>query len=107
MYSSEVLRIFSVKIYSMEETKPTREVLLQIAFECQESGATKWQVMKIIKELEGEEGSDSHLKRKAAEILEKLNPEAAKTFLSFEKLKVYTSAEKREPFDRGNIIRSL
>ncbi len=91
----------------MESGKPIREVLQQIAFECSQSGATKWQALKVIKELEGFEGAEQQLKKKAAEALEKLNPEAAKTLLSFEKLRVYTSAEKLEPFDRGNIIKSL
>lgn len=91
----------------MESDRPIREILQQIAFECQESGATKWQVLKLIKELEKSEGTGPQLKKKAAELLESLNPEAAKTFLSFEKLKVYTSKETLEPFDRGNIIKSL
>ena len=91
----------------MDEGKPIREVLQRIAFECQESGATKWQALKILRGLEAFQGSESQLRRKAAEILEKLNPEAAKTFVSFEKMRVYTSARNLEPFDRGNIIKSL
>ncbi len=91
----------------MEEEKPVKESLQRIAFECQESGATKWQVLKIIKELEAAEGNEAQLRKKASEILEKLNPEAAKTFISFERLRVFTSREKLEAFDRGNIIRSL
>ena len=91
----------------METDRPIKEVLQRIAFECQESGATKWQVLKIIKELEEFEGTEQQLRKNASEALEKLNPEAAKTFLSFEKMRVYTSAQKLEPFDRGNIIKSL
>ncbi len=91
----------------MEEKKPISEVIQRIAFECQESGATKWEVVKVIKELESFEGGEKQLRRKAAETLEKLNPEAAKTFISFEELKVFTSHEKLESFDRGNIIKSL
>jgi len=91
----------------MENNKPVAEVVQQIAFECSESGATKWQVLRIIKELEEGGNANQQLRRKAAEILSRLNPEAAKNFMSFERLKVYTSAERREPFDRGNIIRSL
>ena len=91
----------------MEQGKPIKEILQRIAFECQESGATKWQVLRVLKEIEKEPGNEQQLKRKAAEGLEKLNPAAAKTFLSFERMRVFTSREKREAFDRGNIIKSL
>ncbi|MCR4368516.1 MAG: hypothetical protein NUV67_01270 [archaeon] len=91
----------------MEPGKPIREVLQRIAFECQESGATKWEILKVLKELENTPGGEAALKKKAADMLLELNPEAAKTFLSFERMNVYTSAEKRQPFDRGNIIKSL
>src|SRR3989344_3939444 len=91
----------------METDRPIKEVLQRIAFECQESGASKWQVLKILKELEEFEGNEQQIRRKAAQALERLNPEAAKTFLSFEKMRVYTSGQKLEPFDRGNIIKSL
>lgn len=87
--------------------KPIKEVIQRIAFESQESGATKWQVLKVIKELEEIAGGEKQLRNKAAEILEEINPDAAKTFLSFERMKVFTSLEKREAFDRGNIIKSL
>lgn len=91
----------------MEEQKPIKETIQAIAFEVRESGATEWEVLKIIKELEGFAGSEIQLRKKSAEILEKLNPAAAKTFKSFEKMRVFTSAERREPFDRGNMIKSL
>jgi len=89
------------------ESKPIKEALQKIILECQESGATKWQALKMLKELESFQGGEAQLRKKAAEILEKLNPEAAKTFRSFERLRVFTSREKREAFDRGNIIKSL
>ncbi|HZX20399.1 MAG TPA: ATP cone domain-containing protein [archaeon] len=89
------------------EEKPVKEIIQQIAFECQESGATKWEILKVIKELEESKAQPQQLRKKAAEVLQKLNPSAAKTFLSFEKLRVFTSREKREAFDRGNIIKSL
>jgi hypothetical protein len=91
----------------MEENKPIKETIQRIAFELRESGATEWEVLKIIKELENITTSETQYRKRAAELLEKLNPEAARTFKSFEKMKVYTSAEKREAFDRGNIIKSL
>ncbi|VVB99854.1 Uncharacterised protein [uncultured archaeon] len=90
-----------------DEDKTIKESMQRIAFEIQDAGATKWQAMHLIKELEGFVGSEQQLRRKAYEAMEKLNPEAAKTFLSFERLRVFTSAGRREPFDRGNIIKSL
>jgi len=84
-----------------------KETIQKLILECQESGASKWEVMKVLKELENFPGTEKQLRKKAAETLEKLNPDAAKTFRSFEKLKVFTSKEKREAFDRGNIIKSL
>ena len=91
----------------MNSNKPIKESLQIIAFECYESGASKWQVMKVLKEIENFQGTKKQLNTKVTEILAELNPEAAKTFSSFEKLKVFTSAEKRQAFDRGNIIKSL
>ncbi|PIN84802.1 MAG: hypothetical protein COV47_05480 [Candidatus Diapherotrites archaeon CG11_big_fil_rev_8_21_14_0_20_37_9] len=87
--------------------KPVKETIQKIASECQESGATKWEAMKILKELEQYPGTEQQKRKKALEILEEINPEAAKTFASFERLRVFTSREKREAFDRGNIIKSL
>ena len=87
--------------------KPIRGTIQKIIFECQESGATKWEAMKVLKELEKTAGNEKQLRKIASETLELLNPEAAKTFQSFEKLKVFTSKERREAFDRGNIIKSL
>ena len=84
-----------------------KETIQKLILECQESGASKWEVLKVLKELEDFTGTEQQLRKKAAETLEKLNPDAAKTFRSFEKLKVFTSKEKREAFDRGNIIKSL
>jgi len=91
----------------VNSNKPIKESLQIIAFECYESGASKWQVMKVLKEIENFQGTKKQLNTKVTEILAELNPEAAKTFSSFEKLKVFTSAEKRQAFDRGNIIKSL
>lgn len=91
----------------MEEPKPVRETVQRIAFEMQEAGASKWQAMRVLKELEGLAGGEQQLRKKAFEVMERLNPEAAKTFSSFERMKVFTSREKRERFDRGNIIKSL
>ncbi|MBI4210535.1 MAG: hypothetical protein HY544_03455 [Candidatus Diapherotrites archaeon] len=91
----------------MENDATIKETLQQIASECEESGASEWQALKVVQALAQFDGNEQQLRRKAGEILAGLNPEAAKVFLSFEKLKVYTSREKLEPFDRGNIIKSL
>ncbi len=91
----------------MEEKKTAKDSIQEIAFEIRESGATEWETLKVIKEIEQIQASQAQLRKKAAEILEKINEQAAKNFKSFERLKVYTSAEKKEPFDRGNIVKSL
>ena len=101
----DLLFNFSLQINNM--AKPVKETIQKIASECQESGATKWEAMKILKELEQYPGTEQQKRKKALEILEEINPEAAKTFASFERLRVFTSREKREAFDRGNIIKSL
>lgn len=91
----------------MLQEKPVNEAIQRIAFEMQEAGATKWQVMHVLKELEEFSGTEQQLRKRAYEVIEKLNQNAAKTFLSFERMRVFTSKEKREQFDRGNIIKSL
>jgi len=85
-----------------------KHLVQKIAFECEEAGATKWDIAKIIKELNSiETQSQTKLKEKAIEMLKELNPKAAETYSSFEKMVVFTSAQKIEAFDRGNIIKSL
>ncbi len=97
----------SHKVFGMEEGRPVREAVQRIAFEMQEAGATKWQAIRVLKELEQFQGNEQQLRKRAFEAMEKLNPGAAGTFISFERMKVFTSKEKRERFDRGNIIKSL
>lgn len=90
------------------EDKPIRELIEQIALECREAGATQWDIAKLVKELNALNiRSIEALREKAIELLEKMNPEAAKVYNSFYKLKVFTSSEEIMPFDRGNIIKSL
>ncbi len=85
-----------------------KPLVQKIAFECEEAGATKWNLIKIIKELNSmETQSETKLKEKAIELLKELNPKAAETYSSFEKMIVFTSKQKTEPFDRGNITKSL
>jgi anaerobic ribonucleoside-triphosphate reductase len=89
----------------MDLIKP---LVQKIAFECEEAGATKWDIIKIIKELnQMETQSERKLKEKAIEMLKKLNPKAAETYSSFDRMVVFTSKQEIEPFDRGNITKSL
>ncbi|MFH1255656.1 MAG: ATP cone domain-containing protein [Candidatus Diapherotrites archaeon] len=90
-----------------EPIEPVSETIERLAKELAEAGASKWDVAKIVKELSALELNEKEMKEKAAELLQPLNPEAAKVFASFEKMHVYTSRERLEAFDRGNIIKSL
>ena len=87
--------------------KPVGEKLEKIAREMEEAGATKWETMKVIRKLEEGQVQETKLRESAIEALREINGAAAGVMASFEKLKVYTSAERLENFDRGNIIRSL
>lgn len=92
----------------MGKGQPVKELIEGIARECREAGASQWDTTKIIKELSKIESSDlSELRDKAIELLEKLDPKAASVYSSFHRMKVFTSAQRLEPFDRGNIIKSL
>ena len=86
---------------------PVKETVEKIAKEFQEAGATKWDILKIIKGLENEKQPEKKLRKKAVELLREINPKAAEVYSSFEKLSVYSSSGVRESFDRGNIIHSL
>ena len=79
----------------------------KIAKEFQEAGATKWEILKIIQQLKDMELDKKQTLKNAFEQLKKINPEAAKVFYSFRKMRVFTSKEKLEPFNRGNITKSL
>ena len=92
----------------MEMEKPVTEVVEKIAKECEEAGAGTWTITRIVKELSEQETSDSaKLRKTALEILKKIDQKTAAVFASFEKMQVRTSKLTIEPFDRGNIIRSL
>jgi len=85
-----------------------KPLVQKIAFECEEAGATKWDIAKIVKELnEIETQSTRKLKEQAIEMLKKLNPNAAETYSSFDQMIVFTSKQELEEFDRGNITKSL
>lgn len=92
----------------MEKDLLIDSMIEKIAKECEEAQASEWDVTKIVKELSGSGITDiGRLRERAIQILSKLNPNAATIYESFHRLRVYTSAQKIEPFDRGNIIKSL
>jgi hypothetical protein len=79
-----------------------------IAKEIQEANATPWTVTKIIKALsEMKTGNEKKLKEKASELLLELDPNAAVIYERFNSMRVYTSKELAENFNRGHIITSL
>ncbi len=91
------------------QTDPVKPAVEKIAHECEKAGATKWEAIRIIKELSAEEktGSEQKLKEKALFILRSINPEAARVFESFARMHVHNSRQLIEQFDRGNIVKSL
>ena len=92
----------------MQERQPVEAMIEKVAKECEEASATKWDVARIVKELSQEEVSEiESLRDMALRLLEQLNPEAARIYASFHRLRVHTSANYVEPFNRGNIIQSL
>ncbi len=92
----------------MDGLKPIDSSIEKIAKECKEATASDWDVTKIVKTLNNSNMRDiGKMRSLAIETLETLNPKAATIYASFHRLKVFTSAQKIEPFDRGNIIKSL
>jgi hypothetical protein len=90
------------------ENKPIAAIVQRIAKECEEAGCSAWTVTKVIKEISLlENAGERHLRKRALELMQKLDPAAAKVYASFQRLLVRTSRQTIEPFDRGNIIGSL
>ncbi|MBU0662814.1 MAG: hypothetical protein ABH854_03995 [Candidatus Diapherotrites archaeon] len=95
--------------------KPLNLAVERVAAECGKAGASEWEVARVVKALsgkgtgqaEGAGANEQKLRAIALSELRKLNPEAAKEFARFGEMRVYTSAELLEPFDRGNITKSL
>ncbi|RLG71239.1 MAG: hypothetical protein DRO04_00190 [Candidatus Iainarchaeum archaeon] len=88
--------------------QPISASLAKIAKECEEAGASQFEILKILKELEKEQDLNlDRLRSKATEILRRINPKAAQVYESFTRMKVFTSEEKIKPFDMGNIVKSL
>jgi len=93
---------------SWEENKPIPSVVQKIAKECQEVGCSSWTITRVVQELSMETGaSESGMREKALQLLEKLDPKSAKVYASFQRMHVRTSRHTIGHFDRGNIIRSL
>lgn len=91
----------------MAQKNPVGENLEKIAKELEKAGATRWEILKIIKELEDKDFTKNKLEKKSAELLKQSNPKAAETYSSFQNMRVFTSREKIEQFNRGNITKSL
>jgi len=90
------------------QQKPIATLVEKIAKECEDANADKWTITKIVKELNTEETRDMQaLRRRALQLLQQLDPKAAAIYDSFRRMQVRTSGERIEPFDRGNIIKSL
>jgi len=85
-----------------------QEKIQIIAKEIEEANASTWTITKIIKELtEMETKKETKLRKRALELLKKLDPNAGKIYETFSKLKVHTSKETLENFNRGHILTSL
>ncbi len=88
--------------------KPITALIEKIVEECKEANASKWTITKVVKELNEIETKDiKQLRQKALQLLQQLDPKAASIYASFQRMQVRTSREEIEPFDRGNIIKSL
>tara|TARA_Y100000310_G_C20654100_1_gene801071 strand:+ start:76 stop:1692 length:1617 start_codon:yes stop_codon:yes gene_type:complete len=90
------------------ENKPIASIVQKIAKECDEAGCNTWTITRIIKDISREDNaSEKQLRKKTLELLTTLDPAAAQVYTSFQRLHVRTSKQTIEPFDRGNIIKSL
>ncbi len=84
------------------------EKIQNIAKEIQEANANTWTITKIIKALtEMNTVNEKKLREKALTLLLELDPSAAAIYERFNNMKVYTSKETIESFNRGNIINSV
>ncbi len=84
------------------------EKIQLIAKEIQEAEASPWTITRIIKTLsEMDTGNEKKLREKALEMLKELDSNAANIYERFSKMKVYSSNEVINNFNRGNIITSL
>ncbi len=103
----QTVKNFASFLLIMEE-KPIEALIEKIAKECEEASADKWTITKIVKELSAEDSkSIKIMRKKALEMLKKLDPKAAAIYTSFQRMQVRTSSQLIEGFDRGNIIKSL
>jgi len=103
----QAVKNFVALLLIMEE-KPIEALIEKIAKECEEANADKWTITKIVKELSAEESKGiKAMRKKAVEMLQKLDPKAAAIYASFQSMQVRTSSQLIEGFDRGNIIKSL
>lgn len=88
--------------------EPLSNTVQRVARESEEAGASKWEVMRVIKALNKlQDAGIQEMRTEAVNVLKELNPRAAEVYSSFNKMQVHTSRQLKEPFDRGHIIRSL
>lgn len=88
--------------------RPVSPAIEKIAQEAAEAGCTQWDILRVVNELEKESPQTvERLRDRTFEILLQVNPKAAQIYASFNRMQVHTSAERIEPFDRGNIVKSL
>ena len=84
------------------------EKIQVIAKEIQEANANPWTITKIIKALSAmNTGNEKKLREKALSLLIDLDSNAAAIYERFNSMKVYTSNEFANNFNRGHIINSL
>ena len=84
------------------------EKIQLIAKEMSEANANTWTITKIINELSKlNTRNDTKLRENALKLLQKMDPLAAKTYETFSKMKVYTTNQTVQNFNRGQIIQSL
>ena len=95
-------------MYGVYTLELIEEKIQLIAKEMQEANASTWTITKIIKELTQLNSNNENLLRKnALNMLQQLDPEAAQVYEAFSKMKVYTTKETIQNFNRGHIIQSL
>lgn len=81
-------------------------VVLKVCRECEELGATHWTVAELYDSL-SKTGKQADLKSEALKVLERLQPEVARSYASYSNLKVRRSDQKLDSFDREKITNSL
>ena len=80
--------------------------VLKTCRECEELGATHWTVAELYDAL-SKADKQADLKQEALKVLERLQPDVARSYSSYSNLKVRRSDQKLDSFDREKITNSL